>query len=84
MFNIRGLRSGRPDDEVTRNIGARDIPGVLSNVLCGSVVEIDVSGELFVPFADVENVGNVPAVDADAPQEIGSVGGRYKFRITVQ
>jgi hypothetical protein len=32
----------------------------------------------------VVNVGNVPAVDLDAPEEIGSVGGRYEFRITVQ
>lgn len=82
---IPGFRVLLPDDAVVaRNIGARDIPGVLSNVQCGSVVVIEVSGQLFVPFADVVNVGNVPAVDLDAPEEIGSVGGRYEFRITVQ
>ncbi len=82
---LPGFRVLLPDDNtIERNIGPRDIPGVLTNVLCGSVVVIEVSGQLFVPFADVVDVGNVPAVDVDAPQEIGSVGGRYEFRITVQ
>lgn len=68
---------------VRRNIGIRDVPAPVDNLLCGSVVTIVLEGELSVPFLDSEGI-NRPSFDQDDESAVGSIGGRYEFIIGVQ
>lgn len=68
---------------VRRNIGIRDVPAPVDDLLCGSVVTIVLEGELSVPFLDVAGI-NRPSFDQDDESAVGSIGGRYEFIIGVQ
>ncbi len=67
---------------VRRNIGVRDVPSPIPNVICGSVVAIIVDGVLSVPF--LAEVSTAPSYDLnDLPTQTG-IGGRYQFIVTVR
>lgn len=65
---------------VRQNIGIEDLPGPIQNPLCGSVIGITLDGTLSVPFHPSRTV---PSFDQDSPAEIGTIGGRFEFRVTV-
>jgi len=64
-----------------RNIDARDQLTPTTNVVCGSVVAINMSGVLSVPF---QINADEPSFDQDDEQTVASIGGRYEFRVTVR
>ncbi|RME40509.1 MAG: hypothetical protein D6788_03195 [Planctomycetota bacterium] len=65
-----------------QNIDVRDVLSPAINPLCGSVVAIVVDGVLSVPFLD--GVDDAPSFDGDDQNTVGSIGGRYEFRVLVQ
>lgn len=65
-----------------RNIGIRDTVSTITNLQCGSVVAIVISGVLAVPFLD--GVSDEPSFDQDDAENTAGVGGRFAFRISVQ
>ena len=65
---------------IFRNIGIQDLPGPTINPLCGSVIGIVLDGELTVPF---HPAGDGPSFDQDDDITIGTIGGRYEFRVTI-
>jgi hypothetical protein len=65
-----------------QNIGVRDVPSPVPNVICGSIVVITVSGVLTVPF--LEGVSAAPSYDIDDEVTEAGIGGRYEFIVTVQ
>ena len=67
---------------VQRNIGTRDRPAPVTNVVCGSVVVIVVEGVLTVPF--LSEVSNEPSYDLEDDDTIAAIGGRYTFGVFVQ
>ncbi|MEK7755614.1 MAG: hypothetical protein AAB385_00170 [Planctomycetota bacterium] len=73
------------DGNVTlqRNIGVRDVPSPMPDVICGSVVAITVKGTLAVPFLNVVSQ-NTPSLDQDDLATVSRLGGRYEFNVTVQ
>lgn len=66
---------------IRRNIGIEDLPSPTQNPLCGSFIGITLDGFLSVPFND--NGGGFPSFDQDDPVEIGTIGGRFEFRVTI-
>lgn len=66
--------------EIRQNIGVEDLPGPIQNPLCGSVIGITLDGTLSVPFHPSRTV---PSFDQDSPIEIGTIGGRFEFRVTI-
>lgn len=68
--------------EILRNIGVRADPGSVMNPICGSVIAIVIEGTLSVPFESSQIFG--PTFDQDNPASVGSIGGRYQFRLTVE
>lgn len=66
---------------VQRNIGIRDSPGPIPNVLCGSVVGITIDGVLTVPFFEQES--DAPSFFADDITSLAQVGGRYEVTVSV-
>jgi hypothetical protein len=60
------------------NIGVRNLPAVMDNPVCGSVVTIVVEGELAVPFQVIE----APSVYVDDPSANAAIGGRYSFLVS--
>lgn len=65
-----------------RNVDARDQLTATTNVVCGSVVAINMNGVLSVPFQIAKEEG--PSFDQDDEQTVASIGGRYEFRVTVR
>ena len=65
------------------NIGTRDVPSPVTNPICGSVVSIVIEGTLSVPFLGAAGTG-APSVDNGDPNEVASIGGRYRFQVAVQ
>lgn len=65
-----------------RNIGVRDTVAPVTNLQCGSVIGIVVTGVLSVPFLD--GVSDDPSFDQDDEQTVAGIGGRYAFRASVQ
>lgn len=82
-FQVLRVDDVDTDGNVTlrRNIGNRDVPSPVPNVLCGSVVVFEITGELSVPFIDASPS---PAFDRDAERVVATLGGRYEFRVSVQ
>lgn len=66
--------------EIRRNVGIQDLPGPTTNPLCGSVIGIVLDGALSVPF---HPAGDGPSYDQDDEITIGTIGGRYEFRVTI-
>ncbi|MGB0715038.1 MAG: hypothetical protein ACPGXK_04115, partial [Phycisphaerae bacterium] len=66
-----------------QNIGVRDVPAPVENLLCGSVVTYTVTGELQVPFLPIADTVN-PSFDQDDPAQVAAIGGRYEFIVTAQ
>ncbi len=66
--------------ELRRNIGVEDMPGPIQNPLCGSVIGITLDGALSVPFHPSRTV---PSYDQNDPIQVGTVGGRFEFRVTI-
>lgn len=64
-----------------RNVNVRDQLTSTFNVVCGSVVAINMDGVLSVPFQI--NAG-VPSFDQDDIETVASIGGRFEFRVTVR
>jgi len=64
-----------------RNIGVRNVPSPVPNVICGSVVIITMTGTLSVPF---EIMPNQPSFDQDDEATVAQIGGRYQFNVSVQ
>ncbi len=64
-----------------RNIDARDQLTATTNVVCGSVVAINMNGVLSVPF---QITNDQPSFDQDDAQTVASIGGRYEFRVSVR
>jgi hypothetical protein len=64
------------------DVNARDQLTATTNVVCGSVVAINMNGVLSVPFRIPEEDG--PSFDQDDEQTVASIGGRYEFRVTVR
>jgi len=52
-------------------------------VVCGSVVAVNISGVLSVPFLP-QSIEGEPSYDIDDLQTAASIGGRYEFRVTVR
>jgi hypothetical protein len=65
-----------------RNIGIRVVPSAVDDLPCGSVVAFVIEGTLAVPFFDTE--GGEPGYDQEDEATIGTIGGRYEFRVSVQ
>lgn len=65
-----------------RNIGIRDVPSPVDDVLCGSVVAIAVDGVLSVPFFRVLS-GAPPGWSSTDLLTAAGVGGRYEFMVTI-
>jgi hypothetical protein len=65
-----------------RNIGARDVPGAVIGLSCGSVVAIVINGVLSVPF--LTGVSDAPSFDIGDDATVATIGGRYEFVATVQ
>lgn len=74
------------DGNVTlrQNIGIRDVPSPIPNVVCGSVVALTVDGVLSVPFLATSPRPDEPSFDINDEQTIGGIGGRYEFIATVR
>lgn len=66
-----------------RNVGVRDVPTPIPNVICGSVVAILVDGVLSVPFLEEANTSD-PSFDINDEQTEAGIGGRYEFGVSVQ
>jgi len=64
-----------------RNVDVRDQLTATTNVVCGSVVAINMNGVLSVPF---QIDASQPSFDQDDAQTVASIGGRYEFRVTVR
>ncbi len=73
---------GNGNVNVLRNIGTRADPGSVMNPICGSVIAIVIEGTLSVPFESSQIPG--PTFDQNNPASVGSIGGRYQFRLTVE
>ena len=67
---------------IRSNIGVRDVPVPTTNVICGSVVAITMTGVLTVPFLDVAS--SEPSFDRDDAETVALIGGRYEFNVSVQ
>lgn len=65
-----------------RNIGIRVVPAAVTDLPCGSVVAIVIDGTLAVPFFDSED--GQPGYDQEDEATIGTISGRYEFRVSVQ
>ncbi len=63
-----------------RNIGIQDLPADVSDPVCGSFIGIVLDGTLSVPFHPSGN--GDPSFDGADETTIGSIGGRYEFRVT--
>lgn len=83
---FRTLQVDEIDDrgEVTerRNIGVRDVLSPVANLRCGSVVGVIIDGALTVPFLD--GISADPSFDIEDEETVNQIGGRYRFRLTVQ
>jgi len=66
-----------------RNMGVRDVPSPIPNLICGSVVAILVDGVLSVPFLEEANTSD-PSFDTNDEQTTAGIGGRYEFGVSVQ
>jgi len=62
------------------NIGVRDIVAPITNVTCGSVIGLTITGTLSVPF--LRNVDSSPSYDINDAPTIARIGGRFEFRLT--
>lgn len=84
QFRVLAVDQVDEDGNVTlrRNIGVRDVPSPVADLPCGINVAIVISGVLAVPF--LENVDPAPSFDRDDEATVGSIGGRYEFRVSVQ
>jgi hypothetical protein len=85
---FRALQVDDVDDRlnivVTRNIGIRDQPGPVIDVVCGSVVAFILEGTLEVPFVQDENGALVPGyLDTDTASE-ATIPGRYRVITTTR
>jgi hypothetical protein len=85
---FRALEVDEVDDRlntvVTRNIGIRDQPGPVIDVVCGSVVAFILEGTLEVPFVQDENGALVPGyLDTDTASE-ATIPGRYRVITTTR
>lgn len=67
---------------VQRNVGIRDTVAPTTNVLCGSVIAVSITGTLTAPFLDVAS--NDPSFDIEDEATIARIGGRYEFKVSVQ
>jgi hypothetical protein len=67
---------------VQRNVGIRDTVAPTTNVLCGSVIAVIISGTLTAPFLDVAS--SDPSFDIEDEATIARIGGRYEFNVSVQ
>jgi hypothetical protein len=65
-----------------RNIGVRDSPGPIPNVLCGSVVGITIDGVLAVPFFSQES--DAPSYFIQDITSLSRIGGRYEVTVRVR
>lgn len=65
-----------------RNIGIRDTPSPVGQVICGSVVTVLIEGTLTVPFLD--EVSDAPSFDGGDIPTVAGIGGRYSFSVTVR
>ena len=80
---FRALQADSPGPdgvELRQNIGVEDLPGPIQNPLCGSVIGITLDGTLAVPFHPSRTV---PSFDQDDPIQVGTIGGRFEFRVTI-
>ena len=67
--------------EIQRNIGIEDLPSPIQNPRCGSVIGIRLDGTLSVPFHS--SSPDVPSFDENDTAAIGTIGGRFEFRVTI-
>ncbi len=65
-----------------RNVDVRDVLSPTTNVVCGSVVPVVVSGVLSVPFFTRASAN--PSYDRDDADTVAGIGGRYQFRVSAQ
>lgn len=65
-----------------RNIGVRNVPTPITNVTCGTVIGVTVTGTLAVPF--LRRVSSEPSYDRDDESTVAQIGGRYEFRLSAQ
>jgi len=73
------------DGNVTllRNIDPRNVLSPIANLVCGSVVPIEVTGVLAVPFFPEGGTGN-PGYDQGDVNVVAVIGGRYRFTVSAQ
>ena len=69
-------------DPLQRNIDRRKMPAPVSNPLCGSVITLEVNGQLSVPFLTVAENG--PSYDVASQRVEAGVGGHYEFEVKVR
>lgn len=81
---FRALQVDDVDDDgnviLQRNIDPRDVLSPTTNVVCGSVVPVIVSGVLSVPFFTQAPTNN-PSFNQDDENTVAGIGGRYQFRV---
>ena len=65
---------------VSRNIGLRNLPAPVDAPRCGTVITIVMDGTLSVPFL----FGETPSYDSSDTYQLGAVGGRYEFLVSIQ
>ena len=70
------------DGNVTfrQNIGVRDAPVPVTDPFCGSVITITLEGALSVPFS----LNDEPGFDEEDLGQVGLIGGRYEFIVSVR
>lgn len=84
---FRALQVDEVDDDgnvlVQRNVGIRDTVAPTTNVLCGSVIAVTISGTLTAPFLEAAGA-NDPSFDIEDEATIARIGGRFEFNASVR
>ena len=65
---------------IVRNLGTRDVPSPVFDIVCGSVITIVIDGVLSVPF--LRQGGGAPSFDQDNQGSVAGLGGRYRISVT--
>lgn len=84
---FRVLRLDTVDEDgntvLQANIPVRRAPAPADAPVCGSVIAIEITGVLRVPFLAAVG-GDAPSYDRQDPNAVSSIGGRYEFIVSVQ
>lgn len=65
---------------IVQNLGTRDVPSPVFDIVCGSVITIVIDGVLSIPFLAAG--GGAPSFDQDDTGLAASLGGRYRISVT--